>query len=419
MPSSLRIADLHEAYHGASTEDAITMANLGAVCYEAVKAGLYEQWSASMTGDDSAKAEIWKQEGRQAMLESVRTKLAAAEEAIIRAAAAEGQIQQLRSSVEADAARRVKEALEGHRKDYEIAKMAEISGLKERIAMSEGKGEYVQMLSEAHTAMREKIAGLELQVAAFQAAANKSSQAIGKQGETIVLELLENYVCKLFPHSTVRDMTGVPHAADFHLWAMTPNGQKIKILVDSKKYKRAVNSEEINKLYADMDTDEECNCGILISIDSGICTKRQFCFSRTLKQKPVLFLSFQELTPESQRDILCWGVQTLTEFVGEKNDAVRQEMFNKMDEFVDTMISSVKDIDLAIRAQLKVVDSMKEVRGKIMKGVAGIRGQEEEEEEEEKPKISDEVRCVATKADGKRCLNRRGVGSDCCKTHKK
>jgi hypothetical protein len=203
-------------------------------------------------------------------------------------------------------------------------------------------------------------------------------------------------------------MTGVPHAADFHLWMMGASGQKIKMLIDSKKYKRAVNSEEINKLYLDMDADEECQCGILISIDSGICTKRQFCFSRTLKQKPVLFLSFQDLSVDSQQDILCWGIQVLTEFVGETDDTARQEKFNKMDEFLDTMLGSVKDIDLAIRAQLKVVDSMKEVRGKIMRGVGVFRGQEEEETE-----------CCAAivKKTGQRCAN-KAVEGDRCGNHR-
>ena len=416
MPLTLRTADLHEDYRAASVEEAIAMANLGALCYKSVKAGLYEQWSASMEGDESAKAEAWRTEGRQAMLESVRAKMVAAEETAARLVAAEGKIAQLRSSVETEAARRVAEALEGHRKDFEIAKMKELSTLKERIAMAEGREAMTTMVSESHAVMKEKIASLEAQLATQLAANTKSSSAIGKQGETIVLDLLENTVCKLF-HATVNDMTGVPHAADFHLRVMAPTGQKIKILIDSKKYKRAVNSDEINKLYEDMDRDDECQCGIMISIDSAICTKRQFCFSRTLKQKPVLFLTFQDLTPEIQKDVLCWGVQALTEFVGEKNDALQQAMLNNMEEFLDTMLVSVKDIDAVIRDQLKTVTSMKEVRAKILKSVAVFRGQGEEEEA--KPALAEDLRCVALKADGNRCLNRRGVGSDCCKTHKK
>jgi hypothetical protein len=415
---ALRIADLHEDYRGASKEEAILMANLGAVCYRTVKTDLYNQWSTSMEGDESAKAEIWRSEGRQLMLESVRSKIVAAEEMSARLAAAEGTIQQLRASTEAEVGRRLAEALEGHRKDYEITKMSELSGLKERLAMLEGKGQLFQMVSESQVFMKEKITALETQLAQQTAANTKSSQAIGKHGETIVLDLLENTVCKLFPHSTVKDMTATPHAADFHLWVMTPTGQKLKILVDSKKYKRAVNSDEINKLYVDMDADEECQCGIMISIDSGICTKRQFSISRTLKQKPVVFLSFQDILPDAQKDMLCWVVQVLSEFVVEKNDTARQEMLNKMDEFMDTMLASVKDIDAAIRDQMKSVTAMKEFRSKMLKSIAGFRG-EEDVEEKGKTVISDDVRCVALKNGGDRCLNRRGADSDCCKVHKK
>jgi len=414
MPSVLKISDLHEAYRSASTEDAIIMANLGALCYLATKAELYEKWSAA---DDPAKAELLRDEGRQTMLESVRARLAVAEEAVARAAAAEGVIQQLRASVDAEVERKLSEALEGHRKDYEITKMKEISALKERIAMSEGREATIEMVKESHIAMKEKIAALEAQLAQQIAANTKSSSAIGKQGETIVLDLLENIVCKLFQHATVKNMTGVPHAADFHLWVMAPTGQKIKFLIDSKKYKRPVNSDEINKLYEDMDGDEECQCGIMISIDSGICTKRQFCFSRTLKQKPVLFLTFQDLAPEIQKDVLCWGVQVLTEFVGEKNDAAKQTMLNNMDEFLDTMLASVKDIDGVIRDQMKAVAAMKEVRAKILKSVAVFRGQGEETDV--KPVLAEELRCVGIKSDGNRCLSRRGVGSEYCKAHKK
>lgn len=416
--SSLKLSELHEDYRTASHEEAIAMANLGAVSYRAVKAELYEQWSTSMEGDESSKAEIWRAEGRQMMLDSVRAKIVAAEEMSARLVAAEGTIQQLRASVEAEAARRTAAALEGHRKDFEIAKMAEISGLKERIATFEGKEGFFQIVSESQVFMKEKIATLEAQLAQQMAANTKSSQAIGKQGETIVLDMLENTVCKVFPHSTVKDMTALPHAADFHLWIMTPLGKKLKILVDSKKYKRAVNSDEINKLYVDMDADEECQCGIMISIDSGICTKRQFCFSRTLKQKPVLFLSFQDMSPDTQKDILCWGIQVLSEFVLERNDAARQEMLNKVDEFIDTLLVSVKDIDAVIRDQMKSVTAMKEVRSKILKSIAGFRG-EEDTEDKGKAALADDVRCVALKSGGDRCLNRRGVDSDCCKVHKK
>ena len=392
------------------------MANLGAVCYKSVKAGLYEQWSASMEGDESAKAEVWRTEGRQAMLESVRVKMVAAEETAARLVAAEGTIQQLRSSIDAEAARRVAEALEGHRKDFEIAKMKELSGLKERIAMAEGREAMTTMVSEGNAIMKEKIAALETQLAAQLAANTKSSHAIGKAGEATILDMLENTVCKAFTHSAVKDMTGTSHVADFHLWVMGPSGQKIKILIDSKKYKRAVNSDEINKLYDDMDADEECTCGIMISISSSICTKNQFGISRSPKQKPVLFLTFQDLSADAQKDLLCWGVQVLSELVGENNMGVQQEMIQNLEQFLDRMMVSIKDIDGVIRSQLKLVETMREVRGKMFKDLSLFRAGTIDEDDTPDEKVK--TGCVTIlKKTGFPCGSLVVEGSEKCRHH--
>jgi hypothetical protein len=70
----LRVEDLHEAYATATTEERILMANLGAICYTSVKSSLYEHWTDST--DDSAKSELWRKEGGQAMFESLKAKLA-------------------------------------------------------------------------------------------------------------------------------------------------------------------------------------------------------------------------------------------------------------------------------------------------------------------------------------------------------
>lgn len=415
--SSLQIADLHEDYRGVSHEEAIAMANLGAVSYRAVKKELYDQWSASMEGDEAVKADAWRAEERQRVLDSVRTKLVAAEEMSARLISAEGTINQLRASVEAEASRRLAEALEGHRKDFEISKMAEISGLKERIATFEGKEGFIQIMLDSQGIMKEKIAALEIQLAQQIADNTKSSHAIGKAGEATVLDLLENTVCKQFTHSVVKDMTGVSHVADFHLWVMDSKGQKVKILIDSKKYKRPVNSDEIIKLYTDMDADDECRCGIMISITSAICTKHQFGISRTIKQKPVLFLTFQNMPTDSQKEILCWGIQVLSELVGEKRSDEQQEMVNNLEQFIDTINGSIKDIESIIRTQLKSVESLREVRGKLFKDLSRFRTGKTHEESidvDEKTKNG----CVTiVKATGFPCGRHVVENTDKCRHH--
>jgi len=364
--ASLRIKDLHSVYQSVSQEEAIAIANLGAQTYLAAKEGFFDFWNAAQSAEEVAKADVWRREGGQAMMESLKSRLATGE-------AAQARMLVLQASVEAEVESRMKGMLVSARKDFELEKMAELSALKERIAMSEGREATISMVSDAHAAMREKIATLETQLTQQLAANTKSSHAIGKSGEATVLDMLENTVCKAFTHSSVKDMTGTSHVADFHLWVLGSTGKKIKFLIDSKKYKRAVNSDEINKLYEDMDADEECNCGIMISITSGICTKNQFGISRTLKQKPVLFLSFQDLSTEHQNNLLCWGIQVLSELVGENNTEIQQQMIQNLEQFLDRIMISRKDIDGVIRSQLKLVETMREVRGNMLKDLSTFR----------------------------------------------
>lgn len=415
--ATLNPKELDPVYQTVSHEEAIAIANLGAQVYVAMKDRLYETWSTTQSAEEGHKAEIWRREGGQAMMESLKARLAAGDAAAARAAA-------LQASVDAEIERRVGEVLESKQIEFELAKMEEVHALEKQIAETKGKEHYIKMVEEGHLAMKEKIAALEIQVAEQLVATTKSSHAIGKAGEASVLELLENTVCKVFTHSSVKDMTGVSHVADFHLLVMNSIGEKIKILIDSKKYKRSVNSDEIHKLYSDMDADEECQCGIMISLSSGICTKNQFGISRTPKRKPVLFLTFQDLSVEFQKELLCWGVQVLTEIVGENKTEVQQAMIDNLDQFIETIVSSMKEFDTIIKNQQKSTESLKLIRNKILKDLTLFRGGkqlDEEEQQEEKPKtvLDHDVRCTAMKVDGNRCSNKRTTDSECCKIHKK
>jgi hypothetical protein len=415
--ATLNPKELDPVYQTVSHEEAIAIANLGAQVYVAMKDRLYETWSTTQSAEEGQKAEIWRREGGQAMMESLKARLAAGDAAAARAAA-------LQASVDSEIERRVGEVLESKQIEFELAKMEEVHALEKQIAETKGKEHYIKMVEEGHLAMKEKIAALETQVAEQMVANTKSSHAIGKAGEATILELLENTVCKVFTHSSVKDMTGVSHVADFHLLVMNSIGEKIKILIDSKKYKRSVNSDEIHKLYSDMDADEECQCGIMISLSSGICTKNQFGISRTPKRKPVLFLTFQDLSVEFQKELLCWGVQVLTEIVGENKTEVQQAMIDNLDQFIETIVSSMKEFDTIIKNQQKSTESLKLIRNKILKDLTLFRGGkqlDEEEQQEEKPKavLDHDVRCTAIKVDGNRCSNKRTTDSECCKIHKK
>jgi hypothetical protein len=380
MPTILKVEDLHEAYHAASKEDAIAMANLGAICYQSVREGLFAQWS---TAEDVAKADTWREEGRQSMFETLKSKLAAAEGMSVRLLAAETALEEAHAAMETRISGRVSETLDSFRKDYELVKMKEIAAMQQRIAAAEAREEMIEMVKKSNTAMEEKIAMLEAQVAEQLAANTKSSHAIGKAGEAAVLELLQGVVSESFAYVVVKDMTTVGHAADFHVSLIGPNGRRIKILVDSKKYKRAVNSDEIDKLHTDVDSDEEATSGIMVSLNSGICGTKQFTIGRTPKQKPILYISFQDMSPEMQREVICWAFRTLITVVGEGNRDGQQAMIDKIEELLSGVNGSIKSMDGVIRMQMKVLESMREARTELMKSVTEYRGEVEHVEMEE------------------------------------
>ena len=383
-------------------DEAILIANLGAQCWMSTKSSLYDQWASSMSGEEATKAESWRQEGRQDMFESVKTRLADSEELRLRLAASQGEVNQLRGSIEAEVTKRLAKEIELVRKDFELEKVKELTPFKEKVAALEGKDTFIHMLTEAHVAMKEKLSILEASVS------TKSSHVIGKTGEATVLDLLETGVIARFEHSELKDMTAVGHAADFHIWVINAEGKRVKMLVDSKKYKRAVSSEEIAKLSEDVDADEEASAGILVSLDSGICTKKHFQISRTLKQKPILYLILQDTPIDQQRDMISWSVRILMSVISEENQEVRTAMLQNIDQFVTGIGSTVKEIDNVIRNQVKVVESLRDTRKGLIARITAYKNGENLEEE-----AVEENGCVAILKTGERCCDTVSSGDRC------
>lgn len=406
--ATLRIADLHPAYAAASPTDAVAMANLGAVCWSVCRDELQSAWAAAMSAEEGAKADVWRAEGRMGALEEFKTRLVAAESLAVRLAAAEGTVAALQASVEADVAKRVAATLEGFRKDYEIGKMKEIAALREQVAVAE-------MREELLVSLREKVAALEAARDALLAeqtmAKTKSSHVIGKQGEATVWEMIENTVLPEFPYAEAKNMSGVSHAADFHLWVMGPNGKQVKILIDSKKYKRAVNSDEINKLIADVDADDDAHAGMLISLVSPIFTKKQFEIRNTPKRKPILYVSFFDVADDFHRQLLCNGVRALVAVVGEMKEENRTDMIQRFDEIVAEVTKATKDIDVVIRAQVKAIDGLRQIKASLLDKITAQPQEAVEEEDESSGCI------VVIKSSGKPCGKPTWSGGVKCKAH--
>ena len=401
----LRLRDLHPLFASVTAEEARLIANLGATVYESAGSELRRAWAAELSAEEGAKADVWRREGRLTAMEEIKGQLADATETTVRLAAAEGTVAALRSSMDEEVTRRVGEALEGFRKDYELSALKEVAALREQLAVA-------KMREELLVLMQEKVEVLQAQVA--EQTASKSSHVIGKQGEATVWEMLEGCVVPEFPYAEARNMSGVSHAADFHLWVMRPDGKRMKVLLDAKKYKRPVNTEEINKLNADVDGDDEAHCGILISLTSPVCGMKQFQMRVSDKGKPVLYLSFMDLEKEYQTQLLCWGVRALMTTVREVG-VERSLEAEQVDELLTEICGSLKEVDSMIRTHAKMIETLRSMKGSVLQKIANFKQGVSAEEGEV---IAPDEGCVAiVKATGDRC-GRKVVEGDRCGNHR-
>lgn len=415
---SLKIATLHPAYAAASPADRIAMANLGAACWGAVKDGLFVQWAEAMSAEEGAKADVWRKEGRVAALEEMGAKLSVVEGLTARLAAADATIAQLRGGIDAEVSVRVAQQMEVLRKDYELAGMKEAHALEKAMLVAEERVRHLPQYEERLSWQAEEIAKLREQIHAMELekiqSNTKSSHVLGKEGEMTVFELLSSVVVPAFPYSSVKDVTTKSHAADFHLWIMTPQGKRVKILVDSKNYTRSVNMDEITKLYADVDADEEADCGMMVSLTSAISKVRQFEVKMTEKHKPVIFLTFQDLSTEQQHNILCWAVSALLA-VTRGSQGERSYLVDNIDGFLMGLSSSLMEIDTIILAQARTIEGLRQVKANMLKKITEFRTEAGLD-----AAVEDEVLegCVAVlKATGGRCGRPVHGGGTKCRNH--
>ena len=418
--SILRISELHEAYQSASPEDAIAMANLGATCWQACKAGLFDQWSASMNGMESAKAEMWRSEGQQAILETVRGRLADATRAEVRLAEAEAVIVSLREGVADEIGRRISGALEKQALTLELQKVAP---LQQRLSQLEGKDEMIQLLRDQNTLLSEKVTMKETVIGELQQSlemirekTTKSSHAIGKIGELIVKDMLEDHIIPAFPFSRCEDKTGVDHAADFHVWVMPSPNKTVKILIDAKKYKSSIKMSEITKLHSDVDADEEASVGIMLSLDSGLCNFKQFEIGKTSKNKIIMYISMENMEDELRINSLIWAIRAVSSIAAVTDIDKQRGLIENIEIFLKEMDNSVKDMDGSVRLCVKTLEMMRITRERLYKrletykggGPVDISGTIE---------IETDSMCKGIKSDGNPCSNRSQPEKSFCKRH--
>lgn len=362
---SLTLEELDDVYHAVSHEEAVMIANLGAQCYKAAKEQLYSSWAAA-TQDDTEREELWRKEGAASMFEKLKDQLAAGD-------AAQARVATLQASLEVELTRRVEEALSVRLKEVELAKREEMLELKGRLAELQGSSKMFAMLEEAHSALKSELEQLrEENCTLKEATAVKSSHLLGKIGEATVYEMLTAYVAPMMSDAEVYDKTKVKHAGDFHVHVMGKHGKMVRIMVDVKKYKRPIDNAEIHKLYSDLD---ECDVdvGLMLSLESGICTKSQFQLTRTKGNKLCMFLSFEKVDDSIRKEILSWAIRALVGIVSTQDQSSQETMVTEIQQFLVDMMRLVDKLESGVKSLRGVYDVLRDIKDDMLTRISSYK----------------------------------------------
>lgn len=323
------------------------MATVGIVCYPPMKDLLHSQWTAAMDSEESVKAALHREEGRKEgerrLFDSLKARLASVDSLQSELAIAKTSIEKLRESAEDAAVQRAEALWKTKKAEFEIEKLKEISALKEQISEAALAKQMVTMLTDTNrdlkaqqevarvqqgtviATLQEKIVSLEAANKELQPEKAKASHIIGKEGEDEVESLIQTYVLPNFLSSDLLRQTGKGHAGDFHLSLQSPQGKRMRILVEAKKYAYSVDKSEIAKFKRDCDNSaNHLDAGILLSLQTSIACYYQFQIEKTETGRHILYLSMQDLSAEDRGRTLLWAVRVLSAIVSYAEDPEKQ-----------------------------------------------------------------------------------------------
>jgi|TARA_B110000037_G_scaffold55361_1_gene67781 hypothetical protein len=89
---------------------------------------------------------------------------------------------------------------------------------------------------------------------------------------------------KMFPKADIEDTRKQSGRGDFIF-----KENSFCMLIETKNYKNNVTKPEIDKFYRDIDTNQDIQCGIFMSLKSGICARDDF-YLEIRDTKPIIFL---------------------------------------------------------------------------------------------------------------------------------
>lgn len=409
---SLALEELDAVYGAVSHEEAVAIANLGAQCYLAAKEQLYAAWQAEVAQGETEREALCRKEGAAEMLESLKVRLATGDAALARVAT-------LQTSLEAELTRRVEEVVGVRMKEAELAKREEMLVLKGQMAELQGSTKMLAILEDAHSAMKGELEILREENCKFKEGATKSSHTIGKMGEATVYDMLSSYVAPMLADAEVFDMTKVKHAGDFHVHVMGKHGKLVRVLIDVKKYAKPVDNIEIQKLYGDVDGCE-VDVGLMLSLDSSICTKSQFQLIKTKGNKLCMFLSFENIDDGIRREILCWAIRALVGIVATQDHSKQDTMITEIQHFLIDMKRMVDKLDVGVKSLRGVFDVLRELKDEMLSRISAYKmtcGIDVIDSTAVEPSEMTGNLCKGKNKHGDKCRAKRTPGKEFCARH--
>lgn len=386
----LKLSDLEPEFQAKSYEEQVMIANIGAVCFRSLGDVMREQLHKETLFEDKVKMETLRASIEKEVFDSLQKANKELLESRMRCDILEKQIELIKNHTEEEKEKEIK---------YRVS--SETAELRLMLAKTSNTDKLLEYAQEKINILEDKLQKLT---------STKSSHELGRIGEALVYNMLKNIVGnEVIQRSSVDDVTKIGHSADFHVSLAMPTGKKIKILVDAKNYSHVVGLSQITKLYADVDSDKDANGGVMVSILSEISKTPSFHIGRSPNQKPVLFLSFQNVTDSVREDMLRWALRTIAVISSEKRLDEQMALIDRTEGFLSNMEKHMLSFDTAIKSHKKVSDELTETYNSIIKEILLYRGGED---------VPVENKCEAIKKDGLRCY-KTTKGGPLCGSHSK
>ena len=375
----LKLSDLDPEFQEKSYEEQVMIANIGAVCYRGLGDVMREALQKELSFKDKVKMETLRTSLEKEVLLPLQKANSEIAEGYMRCNNLEKQVELLKKQVNLTQEEIEKEIQRRVQYDFAVRMSdlnTELASLKVKEQYHRKMEEYVKRLEEEKGNMNKHIQKLEGENHQLNEEIKKTLQKepkslrdIGKEGEALIHELLKKKVSYEFKKVTVEDVSHIGHSGDFHLFLTTPEKKRIKILIDSKKYKTPVSNVEIAKLMRDVDSDDEATAGLLISIDSGISAKEQCQVEKTPKCKPIMYLSFEDVDDEMRGGVLCMAIRMIITLVSGYSEIEKDIMIDNIELFIKDVEDSIKDLNsLAVQCK-KMNESILKLRMKLIEKI--------------------------------------------------